>query len=206
MPTNGGEGLLILVSILLGTALPVLPVQLLWINMSTALLLGLMLVLEPKEKDLMARPPREPAQPILTPLLILRIVIVSLFMVAGGFALFLWEKSQGTPLAEARTVVVNVIVMVEIFYLLNCRSLTRSFFSLGVFSNPWLIGGVLAMIAAQLLFTYAPFMNKLFNSAPISGLAWLKIIGIGALVFVAIEFKKWLDARWRAKAGRTPAG
>lgn len=197
MPTNGGEGLLILVSILLDTALPVLPVQLLWINMSTALLLGLMLVLEPKEQDLMARPPREPGQPILTPLLVLRIVIVSLFMVAGGFALFLWEKSQGTPIAEARTVVVNVIVMVELFYLLNCRSLTRSFFALGLFSNPWLVGGVLAMIAAQLLFTYAPFMNTLFNSAPISGLAWLKIIGLGSLVFVVVEFKKWLDARRR---------
>jgi len=199
LPTNGGEGLLILVSILLGTALPVLPVQLLWINMTTALLLGVMLVLEPKEKDLMNRPPRAPAQPLLTPLLLLRIVIVSLFMVAGGFALFLWEKSQGASLPEARTVVVNVIVLVEIFYLLNCRSLTRSFFSLGVFSNVWLVGGVLAMIVAQLLFTYAPFMNRLFNSAPINGLAWLKIIGVGLLVFAAVEFKKWLDARRRLK-------
>ncbi|HVR35987.1 MAG TPA: cation-transporting P-type ATPase [Methylomirabilota bacterium] len=201
MPTNGGEGLLILVSILLGTALPVLPVQLLWINMSTALLLGLMLVLEPKEKDLMDRPPREPAQPILTPILILRIALVSLFMVAGGFALFLLETRQGTPLPEARTVVVNVIVMVELFYLLNCRSLTRSLFSLGLFSNLWVLGGAVAMIAAQLLFTYAPFMNKLFNSAPISGSAWLKIIGVAAVVFVAVEIKKWIDACLRKGAG-----
>ena len=195
MPTNGGEGLLILASILLGTALPVLPVQLLWINMSTALLLGLMLVFEPKEAGIMSRPPREPAQPILTPVLILRIVLVSLFMVAGGFALFLWEKNEGRGLAEARTVVVNVIVMVELFYLLNCRSLTRPFFSLGVFSNLWVVGGVTAMIGAQLLFTYAPFMNKLFHSAPISGLSWLKIIAVGLVVFVAVELKKWLDAR-----------
>jgi magnesium-transporting ATPase (P-type) len=202
MPTNGGEGLLILTAIVMGTALPVLPVQLLWINMSTALLLGLMLVFEPKEAGIMSRPPREPAQPILTPLLILRIVIVSLIMVAGGFALFLWEKSQGTSLPEARTVVVNVIVMVETFYLLNCRSLTRPFFSLGVFSNFWVLGGVTAMMAAQLLFTYAPFMNKLFHSAPISGLAWLKIIGVGLVVFVAVELKKWFDAR-RRKGSRS---
>jgi magnesium-transporting ATPase (P-type) len=195
MPTNGGEGLLILAAIVMGTALPVLPVQLLWINMSTALLLGLMLVFEPKEKGIMARPPREPAQPILTPKLILRIVLVSLFMVAGGFALFLWEKNEGRGLTEARTVVVNVIVMVELFYLLNCRSLTRPFFSLDIFSNLWVVGGVAAMIGAQLLFTYAPFMYKLFHSAPISPVAWLKIVGVGMVVFVAIELKKWLDAR-----------
>ncbi len=197
MPTNGGEGLLILAAIVMGTALPVLPVQLLWINMSTALLLGLMLVFEPKEKLIMARPPREPAQPILTPKLILRIVLVSLFMVVGGFALFLWEKSQGAALPEARTAVVNVIVMVETFYLLNCRSLTRPFFSLGIFSNLWVVGGVTAMMAAQLLFTYAPFMHRLFHSAPIGGLLWLKIVGIGFIVFVAVELKKWLDEKWR---------
>jgi cation-transporting P-type ATPase F len=197
MPTNGGEGLLILAAILLGTALPVLPVQLLWVNMSTALLLGLMLVFEPREPGIMSRPPREPAQPILTPTLILRIVLVSVFMVAGGFALFLWELHLGTALPEARTIVVNVIVMVETFYLLNCRSLTLPFFSLGIFSNLWVVGGVSAMMFVQLLFTYAPFMNKLFHSAPISGMAWLKIIGVGMIVFVVVELKKWLDLRGR---------
>ncbi len=195
MPTNGGEGLIILAAILFGSALPILPVQLLWVNMTTALLLGLMLVFEPKEAGIMARPPRDPAQPILTPVLILRIVLVSLFMLAGGFTLFFWERRQGTSLPEARTVVVNVIVMVEAFYLLNCRSLTRPFFSLGVFSNLWVVGGVAAMMASQLLFTYAPFMNHLFHSAPISGLAWINIVGIGLTVFIAVEFKKWLDYR-----------
>jgi len=195
MPTNGGEGLLILLAVLLGMTLPALPVQFLWVNMTTALLLGLMLVFEPKEHGIMARPPRDPAQPILTRALLLRILIVSLLMVAGGFALFVWEGTRGASLAEARTAVVNVIVMVETFYLLNCRSLTRPFFSLGLFTNPWVIGGVAAMITAQLVFTYAPFMNRLFHSAPISGAAWLRIVGVGLVVFVAIELKKWLAAR-----------
>jgi len=195
MPTNGGEGLLILTAIVIGMALPALPVQFLWVNMTTALLLGLMLVFEPKEQGIMARPPRNPSQPILTPGLLLRILIVSLLMLAGGFALFVWEGTQGASLAEARTAVVNVIVTVETFYLLNCRSLTRPFFSLGLFTNLWVIGGVVAMIAAQLLFTYAPLMNRLFHSAPISGSAWLRIVGVGLVVFVAIELKKWLDAR-----------
>jgi len=153
MPTNGGEGLLIIVSIFLGTALPILPIHLLWINMTTALLLGLMLVFEPKEQGLMDRPPRDPAQPILTRNLLLRILIVSLFMVSGGFAIFLWEIRQGASLAEARTAVVNVIVMVETFYLFNCRSLTRPFLSLGLFTNLWVIAGAAAMIAVQLIFT-----------------------------------------------------
>jgi len=195
MPTNGGEGLIILVSILLGAALPILPVQLLWVNMSTALLLGLMLVFEPKEEGLMARRPRPPSQPILTPNLIWRIVTVSLVMVAGGMVLFLWEISRGVPEAEARTVVVNVIVMVEAFYLLNCRSLTRPVLAMGLFTNRWVAGGLAAMMAAQLLFTYAPFMNRLFHSAPIGGLAWLKVIAVGLVVFIAIELKKWLGAR-----------
>jgi cation-transporting ATPase F len=200
LPTNGGEGLLILIAILLGVALPALPVQFLWINMTTALLLGLMLVFEPKEQGLMARPPREPTQPILTPNLLLRILLVSLFMVAGGFALFRWEGTQGVSLPEARTVVVNVIVMVETFYLFNCRSLTRSFFSLGLFTNPWVVVGAAAMVGLQLLFTYVPLMNRLFHSAPISAAAWLRIVGVGLAVFVAVELKKWWGARRRRTA------
>ena len=142
----------------------------------------------------MARPPRDPNQPILTPRLLLRILMVSLLMIAGGFALFQWEQKQGASLAEARTAVVNVIVIVETFYLFNCRSLTRSFFSLGFFTNPWVVAGVAAMVAAQLLFTYAPFMNRLFHSAPISPAAWGRIVAVGLVVFAVIEAKKWLDA------------
>ncbi len=195
LPTNCGEGLLILLAVLLGTALPILPVQLLWINMSTALLLGLMLVFEPKEAGLMARPPRAPAQPILTPELLWRVLMVSLMMVGGAFALFQWEKAAGVALPEARTIVVNVIVVVEMFYLLNCRSLTRSFFSLNFFTNRWVLGGLAAMASLQLLFTYAPFMNRLFHSAPISPRAWLEILGVGLAVFAAVELKKHLRSR-----------
>ncbi|MFA7160471.1 MAG: HAD-IC family P-type ATPase, partial [Kiritimatiellia bacterium] len=199
MPTNGGEGLLLLAAIFLGTALPVLPVQLLWINMTTALLLGMMLVFEPKEKDLMARPPRAANMPILTPRLLWRILAVSVMMLIGGFALFAWEQNRGAGLPEARTAVVNVIVMVEAFYLLNCRSLSRPLFALGLFSNMWVIFGIAAMMAAQLLFTYAPFMNTLFHSAPISAPAWIRIIGIGLAVFIFVEIKKNFAAARRAK-------
>jgi magnesium-transporting ATPase (P-type) len=193
LPTNGGEALIMLAAIFLGTALPALPVQFLWINMTTSVFLGLALAFEPKERDLMQRPPRSPTRPILDHALLMRTGLVSLLMLAGAFGLFLWESRVETSgLAEARTVVVNVIVMAEAFYLLNCRSLTYSVRSLGLFSNPWAIGGIVAMIVAQLFFTYAPVMNRLFHTAPISGEAWLRIVGVGLAVFLVVGLEKWL--------------
>ena len=193
LPTNFGESFVLLAAILLGTALPMFPVQLLWINMMTAVSLGVMLVFEPKEPDLMDRPPRDPRQPILTFPLFMRTGLVSLLILAGAFALFVWEVQQeGATLAEARTTVVNVIVSVETFYLLNCRSLTRSAFAVGLFSNPWVIAGIALATVTQVLFTYAPFMNKLFHSAPITGEAWLRIVAVGVIAFAAVELEKWI--------------
>src|SRR6516162_7522422 len=193
LPTNFGESFVLLAAILLGTALPMFPVQLLWINMMTAVSLGVMLVFEPKEPDLMDRPPRDPRHPILTFPLFMRTGLVSLLILAGAFALFVWEvQKEGATLAEARTTVVNVIVSVEAFYLLNCRSLTRSAFAVGLFSNPWVIAGIALATVTQVLFTYAPFMNKLFHSAPITGEAWLRIVAVGVIAFAAVELEKWI--------------
>jgi len=193
LPTNAGEALILLTAIVLGTTLPMLPVQLLWVNMTTAILLGLMLVFEPKERGLMQRPPRDPRKPLLTVALAMRIGLVSLVMLVGAYWLFFWElKVAGETIAEARTCVINVIVLVQMAYLFNCRSLNHSFFSIGFFSNPWVIAGSLAMLATQLLFTYAPVMNKLFQTAPISGESWLRIVGVAAIVFVVVEIEKWM--------------
>ena len=192
LPTNGGEALILITSILFGMALPVLPVQLLWVNMTTAVLLGLMLVFEPKEEDLMDRPPRDPTAPILSLPLVMRTGLVTLIMLIGGFGLFFWERGRGMGLAEARTMVVNVIVMVEAFYLLNCRSLTHSMFQVGFFSNRALLGGIVLMIGLQLLFTYAPVMNRLFYSAPIGWDVWARIVGIGFLASLAVGLEKWV--------------
>jgi Ca2+-transporting ATPase len=195
LPSNAGEGLVILAAIVAGLALPALPVQILWVNMMSALLLGLMLVFEPKERDLMQRPPREPSKPILTFELIMRTGFVTLIMIAGAFGLFLWEQARGATLAEARTIVINVIVAVEVFYLLNCRSLNGSLLSIGFFSNPWVLWGIGAMLAAQVLFTYAPFMNRLFHTAPIDAWAWLDVLAVGLVAFAAVGAEKWIRRR-----------
>jgi magnesium-transporting ATPase (P-type) len=193
LPTNAGQSLIILASILTGLALPVLPVQLLWVNMATSVFLGLALAFEPRESDVMARPPRNPRQPILTFPLFMRTGLVSLIMLAGAFGLFHWEHgAEGRNLGEARTAVVNVIVMVQAFYLLNSRSLSRSMFSVGVFSNRWVWLGLAGMAVAQLLFTYAPFMNRLFHTTPVRGEAWLYIVATGVAAYTVVEFEKWM--------------
>ncbi len=195
LPTNMGEGLVILTAIGAGWALPILPVQILWINMTTAVALGLMLAFEPKEARIMERFPRDPSRPLLTSELVWRILLVGALLLVGAFGLFFWVLSTGGTLEEARTVAVNVFVMVELFYLFNCRSLDRSMFQLGLFSNPWVTGGVLTTIVLQLLFTYAPAMNFLFHTAPIDGATWIPIIGIGLGSYFIVGMEKWCRRR-----------
>lgn len=204
LPTNTGEGLVILAAIFAGTSLPILPVQILWINMTTAVLLGLMLAFEPKEPDIMLRAPRDPKTPILTSPLIGRILVVSFIMLIGAFGSFEWAEGKGAEWgldqsathAHARTVAVNVFVMVELFYLFNCRSLTKSMFQLGVFSNLWIWIGVGSMIALQMMFTYAPFMNKFFHSAPIGWDAWWRILLTAVVAYAIVELEKLARIRW----------
>jgi Ca2+-transporting ATPase len=192
LPTNLGEALAIMIAIFGGFMLPIAPVQLLWINMTTALCLGMMLAFEVKETDLMERPPQNPETPIMTPDLVFRTVMVGVLLALGVFGLFIFERRSGLSIAEARTAAVGVLVIGELFYVFNCRSLTRSPFSLGFFSNGLLILGVFTMIGLQLIFTYVPFMNQFFHSAPISFAAWIRITLVGVLIYIVVEIEKWL--------------
>jgi Ca2+-transporting ATPase len=199
LPTNLGEGLVILVAIFLGVMLPILPVQILWINMTTAGFLGLMLAFEPKEPGIMQRPPRDPATPILTRTLNFRIFLVGTLLLIGAFGLFQWELAAGATVNQARTVAVNVFVIIELFYLFNCRSLNKSVFQLGFFSNMWVFGGAAAMLLLQIVYTYLPVMNRLFQSEPIGLVAWGKILAAGLLTYIIVEVEKRL---WQRAAGQ----
>lgn len=193
LPTNMAEGLVILVAIVLGTALPILPVQILWINMTTAVALGLMLAFEPKEDGIMSRPPRDPHKPLLTGALIVRILLVSALLVGGAWWLYEWERANGAPLAEARTAALNLFVVVEAFYLFSCRSLTSSMWRVGVFSNRWIIGGIALQAIGQLAITYLPVMNDAFQTAAIGASVWLRIFALAAAasLVVAIDKRAW---------------
>jgi len=201
LPTNLGEGLIILLAIVAGITLPILPVHILWINMTTVAVLGIVLALEMREPGIMSRPPRHPDAPILTRVLLWRVALVGALILVGAFGLFELELLRGASLEAARTVAVNTVIMVEIFYLLNCRSLTYSMFHIGVFSNRWVIVGIVAMVLLQLLFTYAPFMNAALSSAPISGSAWARIVAVGFGGYLMIELEKWLRRRSSAGIG-----
>ena len=195
LPTNLGEGLVILVAIFLGITLPILPVQILWINMTTAGFLGLMLAFEPKEPGIMQRPPRDPGTPILTRTLTVRIFLVGALLLLGAFGLFQWELTAGASVPQARTVAVNVFVIIELFYLFNCRSLNKSISQLGLFSNMWVFGGAAAMLLLQIFYTYLPVMNRLFQSAPIGIGSWGKIMAVGMLTYMIVEVEKRLWQR-----------
>ncbi len=193
LPTNFGEGLVILASVVAGLTLPILPVQLLWINMTTAILLGLMLAFEPKEPGIMNRPPREANEPILTTSLVVRIIIVGVLLCAGALLFFELALQSGRTDAEARTIAVNIFVLGELLYLFNCRSLRYSMFKIGLFSNPLIWAGVAGMLLLQLLYTYVPFMNTAFQSAPLTLEDWGISLVPGLVIYIVIGLLKY----WR---------
>jgi len=192
LPTNFGEGLVILFAVLAGVTLPITPLQILWINMTTAVLLGLALAFEPIQHDVMGRPPRAPGAPILDAVLIRRIVLVGVLLLVAAFGLFLRWRGLGASLEEARTVAVNVFVAGEIAYLFNCRNLRGPFWCCGWWSNPWFWGGIGAMVALQALFTYLPAMNRVFASAPIGLAAWLEIGAAAVATALVVGMEKRL--------------
>ncbi|HBA71610.1 MAG: carbonate dehydratase [Geobacteraceae bacterium GWC2_55_20] len=198
LPTNLGEGLVILAAVFAGVQLPITPVQILWINMTTAVLLGLMLAFEPKEPGIMNRPPLDPHQPLLTKELIMRICLVGFMLLVGSFGIFEWELQRGSSLEAARTCATNIFVSGEMFYLFNCRSLRHTMFRIGLFSNRWVLGGVGLMVLLQLFFTYLPVMNTAFGSQPIGLREWGLIIGASCIIYIVIEVEKWLRRGQRA--------
>ena len=192
LPTNGGEALVLLAAVIVGTALPVLPVQILWVNMATALLLGVALVFEPKEPGLMERPPRPVDATILDWSLGLRTIVVSSLVAVAAFGLFELSLAQGGSLEQSQTIAVNAIVVVEAGYLFACRSLRLPLWRIGVFSNLWVWLGAGLMLLAQLLFTYTPTMNMLFHTRPITWTWWLYFTIAGTLVCSSLEVYKFL--------------
>jgi Ca2+-transporting ATPase len=196
LPTNFGEGLVLTTAIVAGVALPITPLQILWINMTTAVLLGLMLAFEPIEDGVMARAPRHPEAALLNHRLALRVVLVGVFMLLGAFGLFQWKLGLGASLEEARTVAVNVFVAAEMFYLFNCRSMTQPVWRLPVFGNPWVWVGVAVMALLQLGFTYLPGMQQVFHSVSLGWSDWLLILCVGWSISFLVSMEKWLLDRY----------
>jgi magnesium-transporting ATPase (P-type) len=191
LPINGGESLSLIVALLLGLTLPITPVQILWVNMVSSVVLAMSLAFEPPEPGVMQRPPRRPDERILNAFLVWRVVFVSLLFLAGIFGVFTYAISQGKDVATARTMAVNALVVMEIFYLFAVRYLDNPSITLvGVLGTPAVLIVVSAVTALQFLFTYAPFMHFMFDSQPLSLVEGLQVVAVGAAVLIALEIEK----------------
>ncbi|MDZ4188477.1 MAG: HAD-IC family P-type ATPase [Hydrogenophaga sp.] len=193
LPINGGESMSLLAAVLLGLALPIMPVQILWVNMISSVALAMVLAFEPTEPDVMKRAPRPPGEAMLSPFVIWRIVLVSSLFTLGIFGMFQWSLSTGAPLEEARTMAVNTLVAMEVFYLFSVRYLkSPSFTWRGVQGTPLVLMAVAGVVVLQALFTYAPFMQTLFATRALSLTQLLMCAGAGVVVLVVLELEKAL--------------
>ncbi|UEM03603.1 cation-transporting P-type ATPase [Skermanella rosea] len=196
LPTNAAQAMIILAAILAGTMLPITPVQILWVNMISAVTLGLALAFEPSEPDIMRRPPRGPGEGILTGYMVWRILFVMVLLVIPAFGLFLWLESSGAPLEQARTVAVNALVVGEIFYLWNARAIMNPVLSArGILGSRPVLISIALCLALQLAFTYVPLMQDLFGTAAIAAIDWLILAGFGLATFLIVEAEKAVARR-----------
>lgn len=184
--------------------LPMLPVQLLWINLVATVSLALPLAFEAKEPDIMLRQPRSPKEPILNSFVIFRTLLTAVLMAAGAIGLFQYVYSKdlqaGVPtslaLSQSQTITVSTVILFQIFYMLNCRSLKGSILKIGLFSNPTVFVGVVVLLLLQLAFIFTPFLQGVFGSSPLElNDLWLATL-VGASVLPLISIEKW----WRARA------
>ena len=196
LPTNGGEALVLIAAILLGFTLPITAVQILWVNMVTAVTLALALAFEPSEPSVMRRPPRAAGEPILSGFLLWRVAFVSVLFCAGIFGKFAFAQASGASIEEARTIAVNTLVVMEIFYLFSVRYLRDASLTWqGLIGTRAVLIAVAAVVALQLLFTYAPFMEAFFGTRALSLREVLQIILVGVVVLFVLEMEKFIHRR-----------
>ena len=170
--------------------------QILWVNMVTAVTLALSLAFEPPEKNVMQRPPRDAQEPILSHLLIWLVIFVSVILMTGTIGLFQWEMQQGASIEHARTVAVNTLVMFEIFYLFNSRYITDSVFNWGgLTGNRYALIAIAILLLLQCGFTYLKPMQHLFGTTAIDPMVWFPIVVVASSVLFLVELEKLLVRR-----------
>lgn len=191
LPVNGGEAISLVVALLIGLTLPIAPTQILWVNMLGSVVLAITLAFEPPEPQVMKRPPRNPSNPILSSFLIWRIVFVSLIFAAGIFGQFELALLMGRDLETARTMAVNTLIAMEVFYLFSMRyGYGTSVTWRGVVGTKPVLISLALITIAQLLFIYAPFMQNIFDSRALKITDLLLVFATGVAVLLVIEVEK----------------
>jgi magnesium-transporting ATPase (P-type) len=201
LPTNGAEALMVVSAVALAfSELPITPVQILWVNMVTAVTLALALAFEPTEPGIMERPPRLREEPILSRYLLWRIAFVSTIIAVACLLLFQWEIQSGATPDRARSVAVNALVAGQLFYLLNTRFIMRS--SLNprlLLSNRAALVAIAVLVLLQLAFTYAPWLQTWFGTAALLPIDWVYVLAVGVTVFLLVELEKAVMRRFRKR-------
>ncbi len=194
LSTNAGEVLAVLAALLGGLPVPLIPVQILWMNLVTDSAPVIGLGFEPGEAEFLLRPPRNPKSEILSRVLELRILLVSGLMAASTVGLFALELSSGVSLESARTVAFTTLVLFQIFNALNARSENQSIFS-QLFVNPILLAGLLLGTLLQLVVIYVPGVQSVMQTTPLDPTQWGMVIGVSASVLVVVELEKLIRRR-----------
>ena len=197
LPTNSGEASIIILALLLGLSLPITPIQILWVNMVTAVTLGIALAFEPTRKETMAQPPRPRNSPLLSPTLVWHIVFVSLLFVAGVFGIHSYAIQQGHSTELAQTLAVNTLVIMEIFHLLYIRNMDSKILtwqSVKGTKPVWI--AIILVTLAQLAITYLPILQSIFDTRAVPLMEGIMIIGIGIALFAIIESEKQIRLRF----------
>jgi magnesium-transporting ATPase (P-type) len=197
LPINGGESISLIIALLLGLALPISALQILWVNMVSSVVLAMTLAFEPPEPDVMKKPPRPREASLLQGFLVWRVFFVSLLFLTGIFAAWFWAMQQHGDEATARTLAVNTLVAMEVFYLFAVRYLDTASITLrGVLGTPIVIGAVVAIVFLQLLFTYLPWFHGTFETRPLS-LEMLAFACMAGVILLAIlEIETWVRRRF----------
>ncbi len=177
-------------STLMGLPLPLNTLQILWVNIIMDGPPAQSLSMEPTDPEVMRRPPRDPNENIVSKKMVIHITLISLIMFVGTLGLFIWVLSQGAEVIKARTMAFTVFVMFQMFNAFNCRSEDKSFFSLGVFSNKYVIMAVVGSVLVQVAVVHVAILQNAFHTVGLSLSEWLLVTGIGSTAFLADEIRK----------------
>ena len=191
LPTNAGEAMTIVVALFAGMALPITAVQILWINLVTAVTLGLALAFEPTEPGTMRRPPRPRGEPLLTGGLVWHIVLVSALFLAAVFGIYAWALDRGHDQALAQTMAMNTLVVLEIFHLFFIRNIHGASLTWAAAKGTRIVWACVAGVAAaQLAITYLPPLQAAFGTRGVPLFEGAVIVAVGAVFFALIESEK----------------
>jgi calcium-translocating P-type ATPase len=205
LPVNGGESISLIIAVVFGLMLPITPLQILWVNMVSSVALAMSLAFERPEQAIMRQPPRRPNAPIISRFILWRVFLVSILFAIGIFGQFALAQAQGAGLAEARTMALNTLVAMEVFYLFSVRyrhgwSLTWT----GAKGTPAVLVAVALVVVLQAGFTYLPLMQALFDTVALAPWQVAQCALAGVVLLLVLELDKYAAKAWKLLGSPRP--